>query len=305
MPTLLQDKVVLVTGGAGGLGRAIVKACSDNKAKVVICDVNEERVKETENDFEKLWHVGPLDKLSTAVTDVSNETGAAAAVEHCIRRFGRLDVLINCAGIMDGYDPVDSVDADLWARVLAVNLTGPALMSKHAVRHFLSRDAKAQRGCAIVNVAAAAAARGAAAGMSSIAPVLGAAVGAVGPGGSRHLYENLDPETYAHMLFTKGAAYTAAKHGLVGLTKNTAAAYAKRGIRCNAVLPGAMETNLLSSVPADFNEEGQQTAASLANILPGSVDVEKLAKTIVHLVSDHAEGINGAVIAADNGWTAF
>ncbi|OJD29095.1 short chain dehydrogenase [Diplodia corticola] len=305
MPTLLQDKVVLVTGGAGGLGRAIVKACSDNKAKVVICDVNEERVKETENDFEKLWHVGPLDKLSTAVTDVSNETGAAAAVEHCIRRFGRLDVLVNCAGIMDGYDPVDSVDADLWARVLAVNLTGPALMSKHAVRHFLARDAKAQRGCSIVNVGAAAAARGAAAGMSSVAPVLAAAVGGVGPAGAQALYQNVDPETRAHMLFTKGAAYTAAKHGLVGLTKNTAAAYAKRGIRCNAVLPGTMDTNLVTSVPADFNEEGQQVAASLQTILPGHVDVDKLARTIVHLASDNAEGINGAIIAADNGWTAF
>lgn len=265
MPRLLEDKVVLVTGGAGGLGRAIVKACSDNKAKVVICDVNEERVKETENDFEKLWHVGPLDKLSTAVTDVSNETGAAAAVEHCIRRFGRLDVLINCAGIMDAYDPVDNIDADLWNRVLAVNLTGPALMSKHAVKHFLSRDAKSTHGCNIINVAAAAAVRGAAA----------------------------------------GAAYTAANHGLVGLTKNTAAAYAKKGIRCNAVLPGSMDTNLVSSIPADFNEEGQQTAATLANILPGSVDVEKLAKTIVHLASENAEGINGAIIAADNGWTSF
>lgn len=302
MPRLLEDKVVLVTGGAGGLGRAIVKACSDNKAKVVICDVNEERVKETENDFEKLWHVGPLDKLSTAVTDVSNETGAAAAVEHCIRRFGRLDVLINCAGIMDAYDPVDAVDADLWNRVLAVNLTGPALMSKHAVKHFLSRDAKSTHGCNIINVAAAAAVRGAAAGMSSIAPVLAAAVGGVA---GRDLYSSLDPETYAHMVFIKGAAYTAANHGLVGLTKNTAAAYAKKGIRCNAVLPGSMDTNLVSSIPADFNEEGQQTAASLANILPGSVDVEKLAKTIVHLASENAEGINGAIIAADNGWTSF
>lgn len=263
MPRALEDKVVLVTGGAGGLGRAIVKACSDNKAKVVICDVNEERVKETENDFEKLWHVGPLDKLSTAVTDVSNETGAAAAVEHCIRRFGRLDILINCAGIMDGFDPVDSVDVDLWNRVLAVNLTGPALMSKHAVKHFLSRGDK----CAgsIVNVAAAAAVRGAAA----------------------------------------GAAYTAAKHGLVGLTKNTAAAYAKKNIRCNAVLPGNMDTNLLTTVPTDFNEEGRQVAQTLQAVLPGYVDVDKLAKTIVHLASDNAEGINGAVVAADNGWSAF
>ncbi|KAH7028583.1 hypothetical protein B0J12DRAFT_325880 [Macrophomina phaseolina] len=265
MPRALEDKVVLVTGGAGGLGRAIVKACSDNKAKVVICDVNEERVKETENDFEKLWHVGPLDKLSTAVTDVSNETGAAAAVEHCIRRFGRLDVLINCAGIMDAYDPVDAVDVDLWNRVLAVNLTGPALMSKHAVKHFLARNEKDRSGCNIINIASAAAVRGAAA----------------------------------------GAAYTASKHGLIGLTKNTAAAYARKGIRCNAILPGNMETNLMSSVPADFNEEGQQTTASLMTVLPGSVDVEKLAKTVVHLASDNAEGVNGAVIAADNGWTSF
>ncbi|KAK7724926.1 hypothetical protein SLS57_004197 [Botryosphaeria dothidea] len=300
MPRALEDKVVLVTGGAGGLGRAIVKACSDNKAKVVICDVNEERVKETENDFEKLWHVGPLDKLSTAVTDVSNETGAAAAVEHCIRRFGRLDVLINCAGIMDGFDPVDSVDVDLWNRVLAVNLTGPALMSKHAVKHFLSRPAKEARGCSIINVASAAAVRGAAAGMSSIGPVLAATAGVAGLDLSAH-----DPHTQAHMLLTKGAAYTASKHGLVGLTKNTAAAYARKGIRCNAILPGNMETNLMSSMPADINEEGQQTTATLMTVLPGYIDVDKLAKTVVHLASDNAEGVNGAVIAADNGWTSF
>lgn len=295
MPSALTDKVVLVTGGAGGLGRAIVKACSDNKAKVVICDVNEERVKETENDFEKLWHVGPLDKMSTAVTDVSNETGAAAAVEHCIRRFGRLDILINCAGIMDGFDPVDTLDVDTWNRVLAVNLTGPALMSKHAVKHFLSRGSGKSHGT-IINIGAAASARGAAAGMSSVAPVL-AALGVD--------YGKPKPDTAAHMLLTKGAAYTAAKHGLVGLTKNTAAAYAKKGIRCNAVLPGAMDTNLMSSVPTDFNEEGRQTAETLLAVLPGNVDVEKLAKTVVHIASDNAEGINGAIIAADNGWTAF
>ncbi|EKG13689.1 Short-chain dehydrogenase/reductase SDR [Macrophomina phaseolina MS6] len=303
MPRALEDKVVLVTGGAGGLGRAIVKACSDNKAKVVICDVNEERVKETENDFEKLWHVGPLDKLSTAVTDVSNETGAAAAVEHCIRRFGRLDVLINCAGIMDAYDPVDAVDVDLWNRVLAVNLTGPALMSKHAVKHFLARNEKDRSGCNIINIASAAAVRGAAAGMSSIGPVLAATAGVAGLDLSSSKHH--DPETVAHMLLIKGAAYTASKHGLIGLTKNTAAAYARKGIRCNAILPGNMETNLMSSVPADFNEEGQQTTASLMTVLPGSVDVEKLAKTVVHLASDNAEGVNGAVIAADNGWTSF
>lgn len=162
MSDLLENKVVLVTGGASGLGKAIVKASLGAKATVVVSDINEKSLEECEKE---LGNLVSSDKLSKVVTDVSNEESAAKAIEHAIDKFGRLDVLINCAGIMDAFDPVDALDMEVWNRVIAVNLTGPVLMSKYAVKHFLGREKPSG---AIVNIGSIGALRGALAGEAPV-----------------------------------------------------------------------------------------------------------------------------------------
>lgn len=102
-----------------------------------------------------------------------------------------------------------------------------------------------------------------------------------------------------------GAAYTASKHGLLGLTRNTAWMYAKWGIRCNAICPGATQTNIGESMPSErLDPAGAQRAGEFANIAPAYLEAKDIAALALFLASDEARYINGAVIAADGGWDA-
>lgn len=103
-----------------------------------------------------------------------------------------------------------------------------------------------------------------------------------------------------------GAAYTASKHALIGLTKNTGYMYARSGIQCNVIAPGAMETNIASTI--DFSK-----ISPLVNerIMPGmalnprSSNPTEVANLALFLASEEASFINGAVMVADGGWTAY
>ncbi|HQV68699.1 MAG TPA: SDR family oxidoreductase [Thermoflexales bacterium] len=102
-----------------------------------------------------------------------------------------------------------------------------------------------------------------------------------------------------------GAAYTVSKHGLVGLTRNTAWMYAKQGIRCNAICPGATKTNIGETMPRDrINPVGAARAGEYAALVPAYLDPEDIANLALFLASDESVHINGAIIPADGGWTA-
>lgn len=102
-----------------------------------------------------------------------------------------------------------------------------------------------------------------------------------------------------------GAAYTASKHALVGLTRNTAWMYAKQGIRCNAICPGATVTNIGETMPSDrLDPAGAQRAQSFAALAPAYLDPADIASLALFLASDESRHINGAIIPADAGWAA-
>jgi len=103
-----------------------------------------------------------------------------------------------------------------------------------------------------------------------------------------------------------GAAYTTSKHALIGLTKNTGYVYANSGIRCNAIAPGAMETSIGATI-----DMSHLSPLVTERIMPGmalnprTADPLEVAKLALFLASDDASFINGAVIVADGGWTAY
>ena len=101
-----------------------------------------------------------------------------------------------------------------------------------------------------------------------------------------------------------GAAYTASKHAVVGFTKNTGFMYAQKGIRCNAIAPGAVETNISASMTG-ISEFGMgRTQPGLA-LNPRIGKAAEIAKAALFLASDESSFVNGTVITADAGWTAY
>lgn len=99
-----------------------------------------------------------------------------------------------------------------------------------------------------------------------------------------------------------GVAYTAAKHAVIGLTKNVGFQYAEKGIRCNAIAPGGVNTEIAAGEPNKF---GMERVMSGANNNPRSGEPEEIAQVALFLASDDSGFVNGEVIKADAGWMAY
>ncbi|MCL2091746.1 MAG: SDR family oxidoreductase [Micrococcales bacterium] len=99
-----------------------------------------------------------------------------------------------------------------------------------------------------------------------------------------------------------GAAYTASKHAVIGLSKNSAVMYGKKGIRVNVVAPGAVATN----IQAEFKSAlaGEVLGPFMQVVVPGVAQPEQLAASIAWLLSDDSTNVTGAVLANDGGWSA-
>jgi NAD(P)-dependent dehydrogenase (short-subunit alcohol dehydrogenase family) len=195
--------------------------------------------------------------------DISSPEQAANLIDTTIQSFGRLDYACNNAGIEGEMAETAECTIENWRRVIDINLMGTWLCMKHEIPHMLSpENAPNGEGKAIVNV-------------SSIA-------GLIGFGGL--------------------PAYVASKHGLNGLTKTAALEYAQRGIRINAVCPGAIETPMIHRVT---HHDSQEEAAMIARHPMGRMGTpEEIAELIAWLCSDAASFITGQTIAADGGYVA-
>lgn len=101
-----------------------------------------------------------------------------------------------------------------------------------------------------------------------------------------------------------GAAYTASKHAVIGLTKNTGYLYAKEGIRCNAIAPGATKTNIGESMQ-NLDPYGSAICRSGMSLLPRLGESEEIAAAVLFLASEDSSFINGEVLVADGGQTAY
>jgi NAD(P)-dependent dehydrogenase (short-subunit alcohol dehydrogenase family) len=124
----LPDKVVIITGAASGIGRATVDVCLEEGARLVLADLPSFAL----SALEGLG--GPSRPALAVPTDVTKLSACQSLVEAAVERWGRVDAVINCAGILQGgFVPVDELDEETFQRVIAVNLTGSFLMSKAVV----------------------------------------------------------------------------------------------------------------------------------------------------------------------------
>jgi len=139
----LQDKVALITGAGSGMGKAMAERFAAEGAHVIVTDVIEERVTSTVEGIKAKGH-----SARGVVVDVSNEEQVAHMVQEVLSQEGRIDVLCNNAGIMDGMQPLGETSDELLHRVLGVNLFGPIYLTRAVLPSMLERG-----GGSIVNTA--------------------------------------------------------------------------------------------------------------------------------------------------------
>lgn len=125
------DRVVLITGASSGIGRATAERLAAEGATLALSDVNAEGLEETAATCRSLGAT-----VRTELCDVSSEESVAAVVSGAVAEFGRLDVLVNVAGILQFKD-ARSTTLDDWNRIIGVNLTGTFLMCREALPHLL------------------------------------------------------------------------------------------------------------------------------------------------------------------------
>jgi NAD(P)-dependent dehydrogenase (short-subunit alcohol dehydrogenase family) len=258
---MTQQRLAVVTGAGSGLGRAIALKLAADGYCVAAIDLDEAAAHDTARQ------IGA--KAAGYRADVSRAAEIDRAVTAAIAELGPLEVMVNNAGILDGYFDVDEMDEALWRKVIDIDLTSVFLGSKRALQEMLPR----RRGC-IVN-------------MASVA-------GLNGTGG--------------------GAAYIAAKHGVVGLTRQMAVQYGARGIRANCVCPGPVATGLRAhsqeilgpGVP-DMSARGVAVNDEMVRALvPMGMrgTPEDIAEAVSFLASDASKYVNGHALVVDGGWRA-
>lgn len=241
----LNGRVAIVTGGTRGIGAAISAVLAQDGAAVVVSGRDAERL----DRAVKALEVGGATVVGV-VADVTHREDAERLVDTARQRFGRLDVLVNNAGMIRDSLLVRMKDED-WDRVMEVNLRGAFLMMRAATRVMMR-----QRGGRIINIASTA--------------------GAMGNAGQ--------------------ANYSAAKAGLIGLTKAAARELAHWSILVNAVAPGLIETDMTAAIPDAARQ------ALLAQIPLGRAGTPReVAEVVRFLAGDGATYITGQVFHVNGG----
>lgn len=253
-------KKVLVTGASTGIGRAIAIRFGVEGADVVI---NYGRSKgEAEKTAEQVAHAQRSAGHTSAQrlivqADVSKESDVNGMFQKVVREFGRIDVLINNAGIQKETPSHESATED-FDKILGVNLKGAYLCSRQAIQHFLSREG----GGVIVN--------------------------------DSSVHEIIPKPMYL--------SYSISKGGMENLTKTLALEYADRGIRVNAVGPGAIVTPINRA----WTDDPKRRAEVESHIPMGRVgNPEEIAAVFAFLASDEASYITGQTLFACGGLTLY
>jgi NAD(P)-dependent dehydrogenase (short-subunit alcohol dehydrogenase family) len=252
----LLNKVAIITGAGSGIGKEISLLFAQEGCKVIASDIHFGNLKILE--MEVMEAGGDIAVLES---DISNESDITKLIQFCLDTYGKINILVNNAGIMDNFESIAEVSNETWEKVFKTNLDGPFKAIRGVIKEFIK-----QQSGNIINI-------------SSIGGLHGGRA---------------------------GVAYTASKHALVGLSKNTGYLYAKQGIQCNCIAPGAVETNIGSTIDqSKITELVKDRILSGMVLNPRTGKPNEIAQIALFLASDKSTFINGSVIVADGGWTAY
>jgi NAD(P)-dependent dehydrogenase (short-subunit alcohol dehydrogenase family) len=246
----LKDRVAIVTGGSRGLGQEMAEGLAEAGASLMLCARRDEWLTPTVNAFRARGFT-----VEGMLCDVSKAADVQAVIDKTVSRFGKVDVLVNNAGVTWAAEP-EVLPLDKWQKVVDINLTGAFLFAQAAGRDMLKREWGR-----IINVA-------------SIAG----------------MHASVNGPHYA--------PYAATKAGLIGLTKELAVSWARKGIRVNAIAPGYFHSRLADGAIA-MNE----VAIKASSPIPRVGEAGELKGVAVFLAADASNYITGQTIVVDGGRT--
>lgn len=246
---------VLITGAAGGLGQGAAKGFAAEGARLVLSDIDEKALADL---------AGTL-RAETAILagNIADESLSEDLVRLAVEKFGRLDIAVNNAGIVQSFVRLPHVASDEARRVLEIDLLGVFYAMKHQIPLMERQFKAAGKGGAIVNIASAAGLSGA----------------------------------------PKLSVYAAAKHGVIGLTRSAAIEYATKGLRINAICPAHTRTAMVDGFVRLSDVPEAEALAELTRGVPMRrvAEVEEIVTAILFAADPANSFMTGHALAVDGG----
>ena len=268
----LKNKVIVITGALGLLGRKHVEAVAAHGGIPVLIDLKIDQLNKFQTEINKKYNI------LTAVyqVDITDEIQVEKNAEDIFAKFGHIDGLVNNAAnnpkvedsVEKNFSRLENFTLDTWNQDLSVGLTGAFLCAKH-YGYLISKN---NYGGSIINISS---------DLGLIAP-------------DQRLYSK--PGLKEESQPVKPVSYSVIKTGLIGLTRYLSTYWAGKNVRCNALCPGGVE-----------NGQSEAFLSTVASRIP----MNRLAKsneyqgTIIWMLSDASSYLNGAIIAVDGGRSSW
>jgi NAD(P)-dependent dehydrogenase (short-subunit alcohol dehydrogenase family) len=270
----IDNKVVVITGGAGLLGRKHAEAVIEGHGTAVLLDISETAIERAVSEMRvKYGDGGAVDGY---VADITNRSSVEELSKALIEKYGHIDVLINNAannpkveGNASNMKAIqfENFPLEIWENDIAVGLTG-ALICSQVFGSVMARQGKG----VILNISS--------------------DLGIIAPDQRIYRKEGLHDDEQT----IKPVTYSVIKHGLIGLTKYLATYYAQKGVRANALCPAGV-----------YNGQNDEFLGKLTNLIPMGrmADVEEYKSTILYLISDASSYMTGSTVIVDGGRTCW
>lgn len=270
----VEDKITIITGGAGLLGRKHAEAVIDGKGVPVLIDISENAIDHAKQKIADAY--GWCCRVESYIADITNRAEVEKIADELIKKYGHIDVLINNAvnnpkveGNAANMKAIrfENFPLQMWINDLAVGLTGAFICAQV----FGGIMAKQGRGV-ILNISS--------------------DLGIIAPDQRIYRKDGLTDEEQT----IKPVTYSVIKHGLIGLTKYLATYYAEKGVRANSLCPAGV-----------FNGQDEVFLGKLTNLIPMGrmADIEEYKSTILYLISDASSYMTGSTVVVDGGRTCW
>jgi glucose 1-dehydrogenase len=231
-------RVAVITGSSKGIGKAIALEFASKGYNVVLNARDERELSEALNDIRKSLE-GNKERVTYLAGDISQENICTSLIDHTIKTFGRIDVLVNNAGIGGAQKQINELTTAEWDYVIDVNLKGAFLCTREALKRMTydSKTNSTRSGYSIINISS--------------------------------VHESI-PQP-------QSAPYSASKGGMEMLTKTVALEVADKGIRVNGIAPGAIATDMNRDILEDEQKKKAEEMRIPMHRIGGPEEIAKVA----------------------------